>query len=161
MVRLVVTASDAGHESANQFQFQYGAIGGDSVQYFSEAEFISIPVWCDWWEVGANHFALFNLFQFQYGAIGGELLLKAAKSTLKFQFQYGAIGGKLMIHSPYYIDEKFQFQYGAIGGSQSGEYFHPDNISIPVWCDWWFAPKFFCCQVAKFQFQYGAIGGGS
>ena len=55
------------------FQFQYGAIGGDMLEALkSIVDYVSIPVWCDWWFTKAAIDVYCSSFQFQYGAIGGK-----------------------------------------------------------------------------------------
>ena len=95
MVRLVVGGWLVLTERDDEFQFQYGAIGGEL-----HHSIIFLPV----------------SFQFQYGAIGGIPTFPVLSITILFQFQYGAIGGDIAIYEPR-GGYQFQFQYGAIGGS--------------------------------------------
>ena len=72
MVRLVGAVTEL-VEYVEKFQFQYGAIGGqtptDLTAYTAP---VSIPVWCDWWLESAVYSTFCQMFQFQYGAIGGH-----------------------------------------------------------------------------------------
>ena len=37
--------------------------------------YISIPIWCDWWEEENSKQLTLPIFQFLYGAIGGKKLI--------------------------------------------------------------------------------------
>ena len=98
-----------------QFQFQCGAIEGDTEQ---------------------QSLKLLHAFQFQCGAIEGTGKSSFFNALGGFQFQCGAIEG---VHCPKIppLLARFQFQCGAIEGLNcTCIYSCGSAISIPVWCDW-------------------------
>ncbi len=112
--------------------------------------------------------------------LGAIISTAAAKSHICFNSSMVRLGGTRKKSSVPLCS--FQFQYGAIGSpAPVAHLITPNNVSIPVWCDWegeardvphqvevvsipvWcdWEEDFVRGYVAicyKFQFQYGAIG---